>query len=438
MSLSTQSYKGTRDIYPEDMRFRNYIFATWRRVCESFGYEEYDAPLIEPLELYAAKTGEEIVNEQTYTFVDRGERKVAIRPEMTPSLARMVAAKRQELPMPARLYSISNFMRYERPQRGREREFWQLNVDLFGVSSVAADIEIITISDKVLREFGAKPDMYTILVNDRRLTDYIMREYLGLDEIQTVAMIKLFDRRSKISIEDFDEQAKEILGDPITTPSGDGEGRSSVNELDKVKELLEIKDISKLPEGIRSDAPVGELEKLISTLRGQGISNIRYDATLMRVFDYYTGIVFEVFDNNPENNRAMFGGGRYDGLVGLFGVEDLPVVGVAPGETTMIEFLRAWSLMPELKPATDVFLIPVGDVDVSVVAGELRAGGVNVAVDLSGRKIDKSIKSAVKMGAPYVMFVGDDEIKTSKFKLKNLATESEETLSLSEIILKIK
>ncbi len=155
MSLSTSSYKGTRDLYPEDMRVRNYIFSKWRQVVESFGYEEYDAPMLEPLELYAAKSGQEIVNDQTYRFTDRGEREVAIRPEMTPSVARMVAARRQEIALPARLYSISNFMRYERPQKGREREFWQLNFDLFGVEGIKADIEILSLSSAVVKSFNA-------------------------------------------------------------------------------------------------------------------------------------------------------------------------------------------------------------------------------------------------------------------------------------------
>ena len=159
-TLSSQPYKGTRDYYPEQKRVQNYIFNTWRTVVERFGYEEYGAPMLEPIEIYAAKSGQELVNDQTYVFTDRGDRTVAIRPEMTPTVSRMVAARRQELAYPARLYSIANFMRYERPQRGREREFWQLNVDLFGVDDVAADVEVIAIADSILKEFGAnKGDM---------------------------------------------------------------------------------------------------------------------------------------------------------------------------------------------------------------------------------------------------------------------------------------
>jgi len=419
MKLDTKSYKGTRDIYPDDMRLRQYIFDTWSQVCESFGYEKYDAPIIEPVEIYAAKSGEELVSEQTYAFVDRGDRKVAIRPEMTPSISRMVAAKRQELPYPARLYSIANFMRYERPQSGREREFWQLNFDLFGSDDINADIEIIRISDEVLRQFGAKPEMYTILVNDRRLTNYVMRDYLGLDEAKAGAMVKLFDRKNKMSAEDFNKQAIEIAG------------RDEI--LAKIEDLIKAEKIEDLPAVITDNGPVTEVKQLLISLGKCGIVNARYDATLMRGLDYYTGIVFEVYDNSPENNRSMFGGGRYDGLVGLFGVEDLPVVGVAQGETTTMNFLRAWNLIPKLKPATDIYLIPLG-VDASEIVNSLRNVGVNVAVELGERKVERAIKTADKLGIPYVLFVGENELSSGKFNLKNLQNGEEQALDLGEII----
>ena len=429
MSLSTSNYKGARDVYPEDMRLRQYIFGVWERAAEQFGYEKYDAPILEPIEIYAAKSGEEIVNDQTYTFTDRGGRKVTIRPEMTPSVARMVAAQRQEMALPARLYSIANFMRYERPQKGREREFWQLNVDLFGAENVAADAEIITIADKILRAFGADENMFTIRINDRRLTNFIMCEYLNLTEDQANQMIKLFDRREKISQEDFNSSAYEIAfsNDPYV-PCCESEWEIRIDAL------LSAKTIDDLPKQIRKNPVIESLKNLFEILEKCGIKSAKFDPTLMRGFDYYTGIVFEVFDNNPENNRAMFGGGRYDGLVGLFGVEDLPVVGFAPGETTTIEFLRAWNLLPELRPATDLVLLPLGEVDVSAVADELRASGVNVAIDFTDRKLDKKIRAAVKMGVQYLLFVGEEELTEQKYTLKNVTTGEENKLMLNNII----
>lgn len=424
MSLSTSSYKGTRDLYPEDMRVRNYIFSKWRQVVESFGYEEYDAPMLEPLELYAAKSGQEIVNDQTYRFTDRGEREVAIRPEMTPSVARMVAARRQEIALPARLYSISNFMRYERPQKGREREFWQLNFDLFGVEGIKADIEILSLSSAVVKSFNATDDMFTIRISDRQWIDFVMRSYLGLDETRSLAMVKLFDRFEKMDRNSFNEQAADIFGADDAT---DG--------INKINSLL-VSNIEDLPAEVRG-AEFASIRVVIEELAKRGVTNVTFDPTLMRGFDYYTGIVFEIFDEAPENRRAMFGGGRYDGLVGLFGVEDLPVVGAAPGETMFVEFLTAHDLLPNLQPTPQVTVLELGDADSSSVVTELRTSGIRVAVDFTNRKLDRKIKAAVKAGVSYVMFVGNDELTSGNFPLKNLVNGEQNTLDLEQIIVTV-
>ena len=326
-NLSSQPYKGTRDYYPEDKRLQNYIFSVWRKVAESFGYEEYGAPILEPLDIYAAKSGQELANEQTYSFIDRGGRTVAIRPEMTPSISRMIANNRQELAYPARFYSIANFMRYERPQKGREREFWQLNVDIFGADSIVAESEIINMSDKIMKAFGAKPSDYVIKVNNRKLINFIMAQYLNLDAGQASAMIKLLDRRNKIEKKDFIEQAMEIFGD---NNSG----------LVKLESLINAKSMAELPIEITESSSVYEVQELFTLLERAGVNNLTFDITLMRGLDYYTGTVFEVFDTSPDNNRALFGGGRYDGLVNLFGAEPISAVGMAPGGTTTEEFLK--------------------------------------------------------------------------------------------------
>ena len=198
MPLSTKPYKGARDFYPEDKRLQKYMFAKWREVCESFGYEEYDAPILEPLEIYLAKTGEEIVNEQTYLFKDRGGRKVVIRPEMTPTVSRMVAAKRQELGYPLRWYSIPNLWRYERPQRGRLREHWQLNVDLFGVEGIGAELEMISADRRHVQGFRRAYGMYEIRLNSRKLIDYALDEYLGLSQKEAHDVSKLIDKMHKM------------------------------------------------------------------------------------------------------------------------------------------------------------------------------------------------------------------------------------------------
>lgn len=423
--LPSQPYKGTRDYYPSDKRLQNHIFSVWRRVVERYGYEEYGAPLLEPLELYAAKTGQEIVNEQTYQFVDRGGRNVAIRPEMTPSVSRMMAARQQETGYPARWYSIANFMRYERPQRGREREFWQLNLDLFGVAGVEADAEIIIVSDAIMKEFGAKSGQYTIRVNNRKLINYMMADYLRLDVVQSQLMIKLFDRKEKMPHEQFIEQAKSIFGH---SDAHDG--------VNKITKLLAATSMADLPKEILDSDAVKEVRELFTRLHEAGVSNAKFDIGLMRGFDYYTGMVFEVFDNHPDNNRAMFGGGRYDGLVSLFGGEALPTVGAAPGATTTEDFLRSHDLLPELPSSTDVYMVVLGEAlkGAQKVASRLREEGVRVAVDITGRKIDKQIKAAIKMQVPFMLFVGEKELAEEVYRLKDVAKEAEQVLGLERVV----
>lgn len=427
--LSTQPYRGTRDFYPEDKRVQNYIFQTWRTVSERFGYEGYNAPMLEPFELFAAKSGQDLVNDETYQFTDRGGRNVVIRPEMTPSVSRMVAAKRQELPYPVRWYSIANFMRYDRPQRGREREFWQLNTDIFGVDTLDAEAEIITMADTIMQAFGATHKMYTIKVNSRKLINFVMAEYLGLDVIQSSLMIKLFDKKEKITHEEFRDKAAEIFDED---KAKDG--------LKRIANLLSAKTMNELPKELLESSAVQEVQYLFTLLKEHGVGNAVFDISLMRGFDYYTGIVFEVFDNDPENRRSMFGGGRYDGLVGLFGVDPVPTVGMAPGATTMEDFLRSHDLLPKFDSTTEVYLVVLGSAlkGAQKLAMKLRNEGVNVEVDITGRKLDKQIKTAVKKKIPFMLFVGDKELGEEIYPLKDVAKEEEQKLSLERVIVEIK
>ncbi len=423
-ALSSQPYKGTRDYYPEQKRVQNYIFDTWRTVVERFGYEEYGAPILESLDIYAAKSGQELVNDQTYVFSDRGGRTVAIRPEMTPSISRMVAARRQELAYPARLFSIANFMRYERPQRGREREFWQLNVDIFGVDAVTADVEVISIADAILKEFGAVPTDYVIHVNNRKFIHFMMAEYLGLDSTGAQQMTKLFDRRHKITEQDFDEQALLILGE------------AQKEDIIKIKQVIDAKDIASLPEELKRSAALEEINDVFIGLEKAGVTSAIFDATLMRGLDYYTGTVFEVADVHPDNNRSLFGGGRYDGLVGLFGAEPISAVGMAPGNTMIENFLDAHGLLPANVSKTDVYVVTIGDVvnEVQPMVVQLRTAGLNVELDITGRKLDKQIKVALKKNIGYLLFVGEKDIERNQYSLKNLKAETEETLTPEQII----
>jgi len=427
--LSTQNYKGTRDYFPEEKRVQNYIFNTWRKVAESFGYEEYGAPLLEPLDIYTAKSGQELAGEQTYAFEDRGGRMVAIRPEMTPSISRMVALKRQELPMPARLYSIANFMRYERPQRGRDREFWQLNVDLFGVDGSMADAEMIELAHQLVMAFGAEQEMFSVRINNRQLIDQLMKQFLELDNVATTKMMKLLDRKNKMSDEVFKAQALEVLGEQ--TEVG----------WRKVEQLLNIKSFDDLPEEFANSADVIQIKQVMELLQQKGITNAVFDITLMRGLDYYTGLVFELFDESPDNKRSIAGGGRYDGLVGLFGVEPVATTGLGMGESTLQLFLETHKLMPEIKTSTDVYIIPIdesAEAGADKLARELRSEGVLVELDITSRKIDKQLKTAVKKGIPFVAFVGEEELESGVYTVKNLTDSTEQKMDAVRMVTVVK
>jgi histidyl-tRNA synthetase len=423
-TLSSQPYKGTRDYYPTDKRIQNYIFDTWKQVVQRHGYEEYGAPMLEPLEVYMAKSGQELAGEQTYAFTDRGGRTVAIRPEMTPTISRMVAARRQELGYPARLFSIANFMRYERPQRGREREFWQLNTDIFGVEGAIAEAEVIGLASELLKAFGATNDMFTIKINNRKLINFMMAQYLGLDGPEALAMVKLFDRKDKISNDEFMSQATDVFGEDMAEVG-----------LEKVTQLLEAKNMADLPSELRDSSAVREVQELFTLLEAAGVSNVVFDITLMRGLDYYTGTVFEVVDTDPQNNRSLFGGGRYDGLVGVFGAEPIPTVGMAPGLTTMELFLSTHNLLPQLTSTTDVGIIVLGDSlkGALKLASQLRTQGVNVEVDISGRKLEKQMKAVLKKSVPFMLFVGEQELIDGTYALKNTKTEEEQKLTADAI-----
>jgi histidyl-tRNA synthetase len=429
-SLSSQPYKGTRDWYPDDKRVQNYIFKVWRETAESFGYEEYGAPMLEPIEVYAAKSGQELVNEQTYVFTDRGDRQVAIRPEMTPSISRMVAARRQEMAYPARLFSIANFMRYERPQRGREREFWQLNVDIFGIESILAEVETITYGATMLKKFGASDDMFVIRINNRKVIDTMMRDYLGLDEVSAHLMVKLFDRKSKITSEEFRDQAIEIFGQDAA-PAG----------LKKISELLLARTIEDVPAELLEHEAFGDVKELFKQLKKEGVTNAIFDITLMRGLDYYTGTVFEFFDTDPENKRSLFGGGRYDGLVGLFGAEPISAVGMAPGYTTTELFLRSHKLLPELSSTTEAYMLVLSEEvrdNAAKLVSSLRDEGVKVEIDITGRKLDKQLKTALKKKIPFLIFVGHDEVEKKIYTFKDTTSETEHHYSFERMVSAIK
>lgn len=399
MKLSTDNYKGVRDFYPQDHKVLEYIFNTWKSVLLKYGYEQYDASPLEYAEIYRQKSGEEIVNEQTYTFIDKGGREVSLRPEMTPTVARMVAQKHKELSYPLRWFSIPNVFRYERPQKGRLREHWQLNVDMFGMDSVFAEVEVIQIAYDILKTFGLKDSQFVIKINNRKMLNAFFDDTSLTDE-QKMKVIKLLDRKNKV--DNFDVQLKEIAGKSFSfNPTID-------EETKKVLELLEKR----------------------------GITNIEFDPYMVRGFDYYNGIIFEIFDTSPSNNRSIFGGGRYDNLTHIFSNENVPAIGFGMGDVTLKDVLETYDLLPSFTQTVDVYLAPLQKEYIEKtmqLADILRKSGLKVIVDCSNRKVSDLIKKSLSKNSFYFAAIGENEIKSKKLVLKNLTNKKETKLSFTKI-----
>jgi histidyl-tRNA synthetase len=404
---STEPYKGVRDFYPEDMAIQRYIFDTWAKTAELFGFERYDASILEPADLYRAKSSDEIVNDQTYTFIDRGEREVTLRPEMTPTVARMVAGKRRELTFPLRWYSIPNLFRYERTQRGRLREHWQLNCDIFGSYNENADVEIILLASHILKGFGAKDSDFEIHINDRKTLFAEIHSKIK-DPSREADALRLLDSKAKMSAEEFSAKEAELFNSPL---SFSAEGNEAVGSV--------LTHLSKL-----------------------GVTNAVYDPTIVRGFTYYTGTVFEIFDTNPENRRSLLGGGRYDNLAGLFGGDPIPAIGFGMGDVTMRDFLETHGLlekMPASYNSAPTVMVVTSDesyIDVALTyAQKLREAGVRTSVNLGTKKMGDQIKAADKVGARYILPVGSEEVATGVFKAKKLA-DGVEVIGTLDVIAK--
>lgn len=413
--LPTDTYKGVRDFYPHDWAVLTHCFTTIRSVLRTYGYEEYNASPLERAELYEAKTSEEIVATQTYTFLDRGNRRVTLRPEMTPTIARMVAAKRRDLPMPVRWFSIPNVFRYERPQRGRLREHYQLNVDLIGSPNIAdADREILLVAARIMQAFGATADDFIIRLSSRELLSAATSS-LKLSPEQAAAYAALLDRKAKLPPADFERERAVFR-------------RSGTDPL----ELIEAgSDTAVVAEKEKVDA-------LIVTLASLGVTNVVYDPTIVRGFLYYTGMVFEVFDTNPENPRSLFGGGRFDGLVAAFGGEPLNAVGFGMGDVTLVDFLTTHNLLPDtISSAPTLYVAAPGEdtlATATTFAERLRTAGIAVLIGNCSKPIGDQVRDALKRSIPYFLVYGTDEATTGNVKLKKLADSTEQTLSETELI----
>ncbi len=418
MKQIVQSVKGTRDFYPEEMAIRSWLYQTIRVVSESYGYQEYDGPFLEKIDLYAAKSGEELVKEQAFVFEDRGGSEITLRPELTPTLARMVAQKQNGLSYPLRWWSFGPFWRYERPQKGRTREFFQWNIDLIGAGSNEADAELLAVCATFFEVVGLNSDQVGIMVNNRRLMDYALAE-IGLVGDLKKAAFRLIDRRDKMSASDWETYALEL--------------GVNLEQFEALKQLLANKDLWK-----ESD----ELVRQFELLEAMGLRQyFHYDPQVIRGLDYYTGTVFEARDMDREG-RAVLGGGHYDNLVAAVGGDPLPGVGFAMGDVMISLVLEKYGCLPKFNPTAAQAFVTVFDQDLmpvsAALASELRRSGIPTLCYPESGKLQKQFKAADRSGARFVIVIGPDEATAGVVTLKDLQSRTQETVQRSELVGKLK
>lgn len=418
--LTTKPLKGFRDFTPEDWAIQQHIFNIWKKVCEGYGYQEYNGPVLESADIYN-KSGDDVgtLGKELYTFKDRGDRQIALRPEMTPTVGRMIAEYGKRYSKPIRWYSIAQFFRAENPQRGRGREFFQLNFDMFGSDSKFADLEIIQMAIDIMLAYGADENMFTLYINDRRFMNSFLNSILG-DENKIVPVIRIMDKRGKVP----DEVMVEMLTEA-------GLDKTQVNKLEQYMNL-KAADLGKYS-NLEGGSELIELLQLLKTTKYG--KYCEFNPSLARGFDYYTGMVFEVFDKNPQNNRSMFGGGRYDKLVDLFATESVTAVGCAPGDVTARLFMESWNLLPtNLISKKESYYLPILDAKsfdkLIAIAESLREEGKSVIMGVAEESVSKALSSANKFKAGCVVLIGEQELINNQYKLKNMNSGDEQLISL--------
>tara|TARA_Y100000741_G_scaffold116399_1_gene87306 strand:+ start:745 stop:2001 length:1257 start_codon:yes stop_codon:yes gene_type:complete len=417
----TQGVRGTRDFYPEDMRLRNWLFDNFIAASLLHGFEEYDAPVLEQEELYTRKQGEDIT-QQLYNFQDKGDRKVALRPEMTPSLARMVMARAGALPLPIKWFSIPQCWRYERTQRGRGREHYQWNVDIWGTTEISADAELISVIVTFFEEMGLTSDDIVIRISSRKVLEEVLGS-LGVEGDLFTKTCVIVDKMDKLSSEIIEEQLSEL-------------GHSS-DVINKIQTILGIKDMDNLRSSLEdSSSAILELDTLFDLIDAYGMSEwVQFDASIVRGLAYYTGSVFEAHDREGKF-RAICGGGRYDNLLSTLGGKDLPATGFGFGDMVIMEVLKEKGLVPELISGVDDIVIPLSpDLrDIAVrVAASLRLSDRTVDLVLEDKKIKWAFKHAERTGAKRLVLLAPDEWSRNMIKVKDLETGEEKELSLKDL-----
>jgi len=424
--MSQGALPGFRDFYPEQLATRNYLMSVWRDVARRYGFVEYDGPPLEPLDLYTKKSGDEIVG-QLYSFTDKGDRQVALRPEMTPTLARMVAAKANAMRKPIRWFSVPQLFRYERQQKGRLREHFQLNVDIIGEASVAADAELLAVAIDVMRALGLGPEDVRARVSDRRLLTALL-SHVGVKKAELPAVFAAIDKTGR--------EPREATMEKVEQAVGSADARRGVERLLKnSKDLTAIaKNFSKAPE---VSEQITSMREYLGYLDALGVGEwVDFDLSIVRGLAYYTGKVFELFDAKGEF-RAICGGGRYDDLLSTIGGVDLPALGFGMGDVVLTELLRAKNLLPSAELATEYWVAADDDAllpDVMAVAGRLRAKSRSVEYALKSQTLARQLKTASTAGVKNVVLLRRDDYATGNVTVKTLADGSERRVALDSFL----
>lgn len=416
---------GFRDFPPEDLALRAHIQEAWRRVARRYGFSEYDGPPLESLDLYTEKSGDEIVG-QLYNFVDKGDRPVALRPEMTPSLARILADRSRGMSKPIRWFSMPQLFRYERQQRGRLREHFQWNVDIVGEAGVGADAEVLAVAIDGLRDLGLTADDFAARVSDRRLLTAVLA-VVGVDGDRMPAAFGIIDKIERLP----EEKADELFRDEV------GLDGAAVTRLRAILEATSLDQLADLLGDERgADDELANLREYVEILEAMGLGDfVLLDLRIVRGLAYYTGIVFELFDRQGEL-RAICGGGRYDRLLELVGGEPLPAVGFGMGDVVLGELLADRDLVPEYAPHVDYFLVPITEGqrgELLRIAHVLRERGHSVAYEFRDRSVGKQMKVATREGAATVLLFGPDEVERGCVVARDMKTGAESDIPLSEL-----
>jgi histidyl-tRNA synthetase len=424
--MSQGALPGFRDFYPEQLATRNYLMSVWREVARRYGFVEYDGPPLEPLELYTKKSGDEIVG-QLYAFTDKGGREVALRPEMTPTLARMVAAKANAMRKPIRWFSVPQLFRYERQQKGRLREHFQLNVDIIGEGSVAADAELLAVAIDVMRGVGLSSEDVRARVSDRRLLTAALSS-LGVQKSELLAVFAAIDKTGR--------EPRDVTLEKVEKAVANAAARKGIARLlDQSRDLDAIAhDFLKSPEVVEE---VARMNEYLSFLKALGVGDwIEFDLSIVRGLAYYTGKVFELFDAKGEF-RAICGGGRYDELLSTIGGVDLPALGFGMGDVVLTEILKSRNLLPAPELSTEYWVASDDESmlpEVMTVAGRLRAKARSVEYALKSQTLARQLKTASSAGVRNVVLLRRPDYENGKITVKTLADGSERNVALDAFL----